>query len=70
MSDWRPFEPSLDAIKAAEREAAKNKCNLHKDCAAADAACKAAGGRKNAFGDLSMRAVHCDVSDCEDCFGC
>lgn len=35
-------------------------CNLHSDCAAADARTKASG----------MNAAHCHDEFCEDCFGC
>lgn len=76
--DWRPFEPSLEAVKAAREH---NACNLHKDCAAADDKVRAAGGRPAqndgfaggkfvARGELVMVAMHCSIEDCEDCFGC
>lgn len=35
-------------------------CNLHRDCAAADARVKAGG----------MNVAHCRDEFCEDCFGC
>jgi len=75
MSDWRPFEPSRDAIEEMKRAAKDNTCNMHRDCAAADAAVRRAGGRylRTAFGDRTekvMTAVHCHDADCEDCFGC
>lgn len=61
---WRPFEPSSDAIAAAKREAERNKCNRHSDCAAANQAYRAKHGRDPNFG------FHCHDDDCEDCFGC
>jgi hypothetical protein len=78
---WRPFEPSRDALKEIEREAERNMCNLHDDCAAADEKVKTAGGRPARVdgwangkyvkaGELVMIAFHCSIEDCEDCFGC
>jgi hypothetical protein len=78
MSDWRPFEPSREAVQAALEH---NRCNLHDDCEAADANVRAGGGRRaqndgwagGKFvkrGELVMVAMHCTIEDCEDCFGC
>lgn len=83
--DWRPFEPSIEAIKAA-REHIKSAstltaCNLHRDCGAADELVRAAGGRPAQNdgwaggkhvnrGEIVMVATHCSIEDCEDCFGC
>lgn len=77
---WRPFEPSseeIDRIKkerdSGSRKIAElmgNRCNLHDDCAAADARVAAAGGRISRDGSRMMSAVHCSIDDCEDCFGC
>lgn len=67
MSDWRPFEPSREAVKAASEH---NRCNLHDDCETADEKCRAAGGRVDRDGFSYMRAFHCHTEDCEDCFGC
>lgn len=38
-----------------------NSCNLHDNCANADAQAKAKG---------NLRASHCHDECCEDCFGC
>jgi len=81
VSDWRPSEPSRDEEQRIERERDANRCNLHQDCAAADAEVKAKGGRRAhrdgwaegrqvRAGDLIMSAFHCSIEDCEDCFGC
>lgn len=59
---WRPFEPSRDAVDAARKEAAKNTCNRHDDCAAADRRARISGVRDAAY--------HCHSEDCEECFGC
>jgi hypothetical protein len=37
-------------------------CNMHEDCAVADA--------RTAARRPGMRAVHCNDEDCEDCFCC
>jgi hypothetical protein len=79
--DWRPFEPSKDAIEEIARVAKLNTCNLHDDCAAADEQVRAEGGRRARNdgwaggkyvkrGELVMVATHCSIEDCEDCFGC
>lgn len=69
MTDtWRPFEPSRDALKAIERERAKNTCNLHDDCASADDAVREKGGRRTRAGDKVHFAFHFNIEDCED--GC
>lgn len=39
----------------------KRACNLHRDCDAADEASLEKRG---------VKAYHCSVEDCEDCFGC
>ena len=73
MSDWRPFEPSRDEAKRIEDERDANTCNLHRDCAAADEAVRAAGGRlvRTLYGEEHrMAASHCHSDDCEECFGC
>jgi hypothetical protein len=78
MSDWRPFEPSLEAI---EEILEHNRCNLHNDCEAADERVRAEGGRRAQndgwadgrfveAGELVFAATHCSIEDCEDCFGC
>jgi hypothetical protein len=72
---WRPFEPSRDELERIERERTANTCNHHNDCSAADEACKAKGGRIATergpfYGQRVDFAFHCDVEDCEDCFGC
>lgn len=81
MSEWRPSEPSRDEEQRREREAERNRCNLHQDCAAADAKVREDGGRlahRDGWadgklvkdGDRIMTAFHCSIEDCEDCFGC
>lgn len=61
MSDWRPFEPSREAVKAAREH---NNCNRHDDCEAATAAYRNKHGRDPGVG------FHCHDEDCEECFGC
>lgn len=81
MTDWRPFEQSRDELERIEREREENTCNLHDDCAAADEAVRAKGGRPARrdgwadgkpvrAGELVFSAFHCHDEDCEDCFGC
>lgn len=78
MSDWRPFEPSREAVEAASEH---NSCNLHNDCEAADAKVRNGGGRSARCdgwadgrfvkaGEKIFTAFHCSTEDCEDCFGC
>jgi hypothetical protein len=78
---WRPFEPSRDEMQRIEKDRNDNSCNLHRDCAAADEAVRAAGGRSARrdgwadghfvrAGDRVFSAFHCHIDDCEDCFGC
>lgn len=70
LSGWRPFEPSREEDERIEREREMNTCNLHHDCAAADEAVRAAGGRIDQLGRHASTAFHCSTEDCEDCFGC
>ena len=57
VAGWRPFEQSKENLKAATTRATENTCNIHPDCAAADAA------------QSNGRAIHCWSEDCEECFG-
>lgn len=71
MTDnWRPFESSKDEAKRIEDDRDRNRCNLHDDCAAADASVAAKGGRMDRDGFRHMHAFHCSSDNCEDCFGC
>lgn len=62
-----------EAAKATAKEeariAASKSCNLHTDCAAAEARA-AAEGMPERFGPGTDRVTHCIIEDCEDCFGC
>lgn len=62
--EWRHWEPSREAVKAAKDAAEENTCNRHDDCQAANKAYRAKHGRDPGFG------FHCHDEDCEDCFGC
>lgn len=43
-------------------------CNKHVDCDAAEAEA-AKQGKPERFGKGSVRLVHCNKDECEDCFG-
>lgn len=61
VSDWRPFEPSREAVDAAAKhERDINRCNRHDNCAAADERARKAG---------RWSAEHCYDECCEECFG-
>lgn len=65
----------MDEARRIEADRKANTCNQHEDCAAADAAVAAKGGRWTRGTEWTkservMTAFHCSSEDCEDCFGC
>lgn len=59
-TEWRPFDPSADAVNRSARAEREGSCNIHRDCAAADERARAQG---------RLNADHCSDPCCEDCFG-
>lgn len=68
IGDWRPFEPSREAVEAARLTSKPRSCNRHSDCDAADERARKASvdhrGRSSRNG-----AEHCNDDCCEECFG-
>jgi len=67
-SNWRPFEPSREAVAEAQRARDENTCNRHDDCEAATLAYMQRHEIKHRW-QVPFR-LHCHDENCEECFGC
>lgn len=63
---WRPWEPSREAVRAAQEAQRENTCNRHDDCEAETLRWMARNKAKR----WELPAdFHCHSDDCEECFG-